>query len=221
MNFRATRIAATKIAAAPIAVIVILAILTACGEDNDAASSSPEPQISIPDSVSLSEPDTKLDRDESASVVWDAGSEAVSVITVRVKSFKRGDMKDFRFFSLGKEQKDAVPFYVTLHVANKGPAGLGGRVPPVRLLTADNTTWLPNPIYGELESCQPTQLPDSFLPDEESDVCLVYFIDKDAKPTRITVQGESDTEPVYWQVPDVRNKKGGRKGATNDGAGAS
>src|SRR5699024_2416182 len=66
MNFRAARIAATKIAAASIVVIVILAILTACGEDKDAASSSPEPPISIPDSVSLSEPDTKLDRDENA-----------------------------------------------------------------------------------------------------------------------------------------------------------
>src|SRR5699024_11418800 len=122
-------------------------------------------QISIPDSVSLSEPDTKLDRDENASVVWDAGSEAVSVITVQVKSFKRGDMKDFRFFSLGKEQKDAVPFYVRLHVANKGPAGLGGRVPPVRLLTADNTTRLPHPGYGELDTRQPRQLPEHLLPD--------------------------------------------------------
>src|SRR5699024_12733535 len=119
MNFRAARIAATKIAAAPIAVIVILGILTACGEDNDAASSSPEPQISIPDSVSLSEPDTKLGRDENASVVRDAGSEAVSVITVRVKSFKHGNIKDFRHFSLVKVQKDADTFYVNIHLCNK------------------------------------------------------------------------------------------------------
>lgn len=219
MKVRAARFA-TRIVAAPIVAVVAVASLTACGESNDSASqeSAPEPQISIPDSVSLSDPGTKLERDQKASIVWDAGSDAVSVVTVQVTSFKRGRKKDFRFFSLGKEQKDATPFYVRLHVTNEGPAGLGGRVPPVRLLSADNTTWLPNPIYGELKPCQPTQLPDSFLPGHQSDVCLVYFIDKDAKPTRITVQGKSDTKPVYWQVPD-QDKKADRKGAKKDDSG--
>lgn len=220
MNVRAARFAAARIVGAPIMAVVIVTSLTACGESSESASqdSAPEPQISILDSVNLSEPGSKLARDQKASIVWDAGSEAVSVITVQVKSVKRGRKKDFRFFSLGKEQKDATPFYVQLHVTNEGPAGLGGRVPPVRLLSADNTTWLPNPIYGELEPCQPTQLPDSFLPDHQSDVCLVYFIDKGAKPTRIALQGESETKPVYWQVPD-QHKKADRKSAKKDDSG--
>lgn len=181
-------------------IVLALAGVAGCG---DSSTDSPEhpsasPSIDIPSDVTVTEAGTTLSSDESASIVWDAGANATSVITVRVKKVKRGKIKDFRFFSLTDEQKDATPYYVHLNVVNEGPAGLGGKVPPIQLRNGDDAS-RPNPINGKLKPCQTRKLPKSFLPDDKADVCLVYLTHE--KPKRIELQGQPGVEAVHWKVP--------------------
>lgn len=181
----------------------------ACGTgntpDSDPSSdeyNSPDSSMQAPAGIELTEPGTALSLKDSATVMWDAGAHTVSAITVTVTGIKTGKKADFRFFALDKDQQKATPYYVQLNVTNEGPAGLGGRVPPIQLTAADGATWQPTPIVGDLKQCQPTQLPDSFLAEDDTRMCLVYLVEPTTKPSDIALGGDDNQDRVHWAVPD-------------------
>ncbi len=107
----------------------------------------------VPAGVTLTKGGTVLTEDESASVIYQVGKSPSSAITVTVTSVAKGDIDDFKFFSLDEETKQASPFYVSVTVKNEGPAGLGGAALPIYAHDSSNTIFPPNELVGDFKPC--------------------------------------------------------------------
>lgn len=177
-----------------------LAALAACGgSDAKKDEAVPVPKgFDVPAGVTLTKGGTVLTEDKSASVIYQVGSAAASAITVTVTQVKKGDIKDFRFFSLDDETKQASPFYVNVTVKNEGPAGLGGAALPIYAHDSSNTIFPPNELVGKFKPCPNPSLPKTFLPGSSADLCLVYLVPKGKALQSVDLQTGSAKDAITW-----------------------
>jgi hypothetical protein len=195
-----------------LAAAVVLAAFAGCSDDGDGdgdsdadASESPTPtgpSVAVPDGVTLTEPGSSLDLGEPASVVYDAGHERVSVLTVTVDKVVAGSMKkDFKNFALEPEQLRSTPYYATATVRNAGPGQMGRAAVPLYGHDSTNTYFPASPIVGELDTCQGGPLPQSFGPGSTSRTCLVFLVDQDVTLDAVELRPHDGFDPIEWAVP--------------------
>jgi hypothetical protein len=182
------------------AVAMTFALLTACGSkaksDDNAV---PVPKgFEVPAGVKLTPGGTRLTEDHPASVIYQIGTKATSAITVTVTQVAKGNIKDFRFFSLDAAAKASSPFYVSVTVKNEGPAGLGGVALPIYAHDSSNTIFPPNELVGTFKPCPNPSLPKSFLPGSTASLCLVYLVPKGKALQSVDLQTGSAHDAITW-----------------------
>jgi hypothetical protein len=182
------------------AVALTLVVLAACSSKaKDDEPAVPVPKgFDVPAGVKLTPGGTKLTEDHSASVIYQVGTKATSAITVTVSQVAKGNIKDFRFFSLDSATKKASPFYVTVTVKNEGPAGLGGVALPIYAHDSSNTIFPPNELVGKFKPCPQSALPKSFLPGSTAKLCLVYLVPKGKALQSVDLQTGSSKDAISW-----------------------
>jgi hypothetical protein len=175
-------------------------LLVGCGGASDEPSTVPVPKgFDVPSGTELTKGGTSLTAGHSASVVYQVADKTRSVIQVTVSSVAKGDIGDFRFFSLDEASKASTPFYVKATVKNLGPAGLGGAPLPLYAHDSDNSIAPPNQLIGEFEPCPHGSLPKSFLPGATAQVCLVYLVPKGTTLVSIDLQTSDQRDAITWQ----------------------
>ncbi|MGZ8720499.1 MAG: hypothetical protein ACXWXH_03395 [Aeromicrobium sp.] len=183
------------------AAVVLALVLAAGGCSNDEkASGVPVPKgFEVPAGVSLTKGGTTLAKGKSATVIYQVADKTRSVVSVAVTAVKKGEIKDFRFFSLDDETKQATPFYVAATVRNIGPAGIGGAPIPLYAHDSNNTISRPNELVGDFAPCPNGTLPKKFLPDATAKVCLVYMIPKGASLVSIDLKTADQKDAITWK----------------------
>jgi hypothetical protein len=176
-------------------------VLAGCGGSDDSATpaASTPSGFEVPAGVELTPDETVLEVGEPATTVLEVGDGAASVITATATKITKGDIKDFRFFSLDEASKASTPYYVRATVTNEGPAGLGGIGAP--FVAHDDTDMIvaPNVINGEFEPCQGGTLPESFLAGDSAKMCMVFLIPEGRKLSTIDVRSEKPATAVRWK----------------------
>ena len=153
----------------------------------------------VPAGVTLTAGGTNLNEGEPASVIYQVADKTRSVITVSVTAVTKGNIKDFKFFSLDDAAKLSTPFYVTATVRNVGPAGLGAAPIPLYAHDSNNTITLPNELVGTFAPCPRGTLPKSFLPGATAEVCLVYLVPKGTALVSVDLQTADQKDPITWR----------------------
>ena len=185
-----------------VAGVAALLLVAGCSSSSDGKKSDevPVPKgLEVPKGVTLTKGGTTLTEDKPASVVYQVGDKAASVITVTVSSVRKGSIKrDFAFFSLDDEAKTSSPFYVDVTVKNEGPAGLGGAALPIFAHDSSNTNLPANDIVGTFKPCRNSTLPKSFLPGATAKLCLVYLVPKGKALQSVDLQTGSTKDAITW-----------------------
>lgn len=184
-----------------VAGVASLVLVAGCSSSDDKKSDEvPVPKgLEVPKGVTLTKGGTTLTEDKPASVVYQVGDKAASVITVTVSSVRKGSIKrDFAFFSLDEESKTSSPFYVDVTVKNEGPAGLGGAALPIFAHDSSNTNLPANDIVGTFKPCSNSKLPTSFLPGATAKLCLVYLVPKGKALQSVDLQTGSSKDAITW-----------------------
>ncbi|MDR7087455.1 hypothetical protein J2X11_002294 [Aeromicrobium panaciterrae] len=181
-----------------VAAVVAMFAVAACGSDAKDEGVPVPKGFDLPDGVTLTKGGTVLTEDDSASVVYQVGNAAASAITVTVTEVRKGDIKDFRFFSLDEESKQSTPFYVKVTVKNEGPAGLGGAALPIYSHDSANTIRQANELVGTFKPCPSPALPKTFLPGASADLCLVYLVPKGKALQSVDLQTGSAKDVITW-----------------------
>lgn len=186
-----------------VASVAALVLVAGCSSSSDGKKSDevPVPKgLEMPKGVTLTKGGTTLTEDKPASVVYQVGDKAASVITVTVSSVRKGSIKrDFAFFSLDDEAKTSSPFYVDVTVKNEGPAGLGGAALPIFAHDSSNTNLPANDIVGTFKPCRNSTLPKSFLPGATAKLCLVYLVPKGKALQSVDLQTGSTKDAITWR----------------------
>lgn len=165
------------------AVLACFVLLAACGGSDGDEPTAPEspvpttPTFDPPDGVELTGPGEPLSVGEEGTVVLSAGGETKSAVTVDISRVRTGSEDDFEDFDLGEELSSATAYYVDVDIENRGPAGIGGAAFPLYIEVGEEETYLPpNDIIGEFSPCEDRALPESLLPEESAEICLVYLV---------------------------------------------
>jgi hypothetical protein len=186
-----------------VAGVAALVLVAGCSSSSDGKKSDevPVPKgLEVPKGVTLTKGGTTLTEDKPASVVYQVGDKAASVITVTVSSVRKGSIKrDFAFFSLDDEAKTSAPFYVDVTVKNEGPAGLGGAALPIFAHDSSNTNLPANDIVGTFKPCRNSTLPKSFLPGATAKLCMVYLVPKGKALQSVDLQTGSAKDAITWR----------------------
>ena len=189
-------------------VLLLLVLVGGCSDDSgasDGARESPSatgPSVAVPAGVNLTDPGATLDLGQPASVVYDAGQQRVSVITVTVRKVVAGSMKrDFKNFVLGPKELKSTPYYVTATVRNAGPGKLGQAKVPLYGYDSTNTYFSASPIVGHLDACPGGNLPESFGPKATEQTCQVFLVGKGATLDAVELRPYEGFEPIRWPVP--------------------
>lgn len=182
-----------------IAATAVLLFVAACGgEDEPEARPTVPADFEVPAGVTITAGGTTLTEDESATVVYQVGDGAASAITVTVTAVRKGDIEDFKFFSLDDAAKKSTPFYVDLTVENRGPAGIGGVALPVFAHDSENTIYPANELVGDFKPCPNPTLPSSFLPEQKADLCLVYLVPEGRALQSVDLQPGEPRDAIHW-----------------------
>jgi hypothetical protein len=193
-----------------LAVAVLLLGGSACSGDGDDAGSdetseSPSatgPSVAVPAGVTLTEPGSTLDLGQPASVVYKAGPDRVSVVTVTVTKVAVGSVRqDFANFALAPEQLRSTPYYVTATVRNAGPGQLGRAALPLYGHDSTNTFFPAVTLVGDLDACTGGPLPATFGPKATQRTCLVFLVHHGATLDAVELRPYDGFDPVRWSVP--------------------
>ena len=179
-------------------VAALLLVIGGCSEPERVATVAVPKGFDVPAGVTLTKGGTKLIKGNPASVIYQVADTTRSVITVAVTAVEKGNIKDFKFFSLDDSAKLSTPFYVTATVTNVGPAGIGLAPVPLYAHDSNNTISLPNELVGDFKPCPLGALPKSFLPGATAKVCLVYLVSKGATLVSVDLQTADQKDPISW-----------------------
>lgn len=179
----------------------VLAATAACGQEPAPAPVMTSPtDVDLPPGVELTPPGELLETGEPGTTVLDLGNGASSAVTAVVREVRKGDLDDFRMFTLDEAGKASTPYYVDVTVRNEGPAGLGGVALPLYLHSDADVLHPATGLVGDFEPCPSAALPDQFLAGASEQVCFVYLVPKRqvAKSVDLVPSRESDT--LRWAV---------------------
>ena len=194
------------------AALLLLSIpLSSCSgnDDGDSGGSSGSPtasgpSVAVPAGVSLTDPGSTLHLGQPASVVYAAGPQKVSVLTVTVRKIVAGSMKkDFKNFVLSPRELKSTPYYVTATVRNAGPGDLGGARVPLYGFDSTNTYFPASPIVGDLDACKGGgSLPKPFGPKTTVQTCQVFIVGPGVTLDAVELRPNKSAEPIRWPLAE-------------------
>lgn len=190
-----------KVGAAVILVAGVLTLGACSGSEPAPEATVPTPKgFAVPSGVTLTDPSTELAPGKPGTVVLEVGDGAASAVTLTVTKIAKGDILDFRFFSLDAASRASTPYYVKASVKNDGPAGIGGVGAPFVAHDDANTIVPPNVVNGEFKPCPGGTLPKSFLPGDTADLCMVFLVPKGRKLISVDARSDEPATAVRWKA---------------------
>lgn len=180
--------------------LTIVLVAGGCSSAQKKQVEDPVPKgFELPAGVTLTDGGTVLTKGKPATAIYQIADKTRSAVTVSVVSITKGNIGDFRFFSLDAAAKASTPYYVVASMQNLGPAGLGGAPVPLYAHDSTNTIAPPNQLVGDFAPCPRGTLPKSFLPNATAKVCLVYLLPKGSSLVSIDLQTADLKDPITWK----------------------
>ena len=170
------------------------------GGTTDEATTSPSPTstVSVPASVSMTEPGSDLSFGDSASVIFEPDQDTGTVLELTVEKVTKGSTKDFSGFILDDYTKAATPYYVEVSVTNLGASDVGGSPVPVWGVDADNTLLPAASFKTKFGKCESEPLPTPFEADGTYDTCLVYLAPNGGTLEAVSFRPVQEFDPIAW-----------------------
>src|SRR4051812_25683242 len=177
--------------------------LSACNGSGDTSatepSSSQSPSATTPSGAELTQPGTRLDFGESATVAHSAaGSEGILKLTV--KSAKEGSVKDLSGFALDSaDKKKGNYYYAQVKVANKGTTTAGGIPVPLWGISGEDTLLQPVSFMTKFAPCPSKDLPKKFKPGDKLQTCLVFLSPNHGSLKGLSYRPSDSFVPIEWR----------------------
>lgn len=193
--------------------VLCVPLLVSCSGGDDADDAEPVEVPSgfvVPEGIELTDPEAELSVGDRATVIMSVDDRTSSVVTIEPAAVERGDIEDFTGFSLGDDLSDAAPYYVTVNVENLGPAGIGGAAVPLYInIGVEGTIFPPNDIIGRFPPCPDRVLPESLLPEESAELCLVYLAPEGSAPQGFEFVTAGDDRIMWDYTPPADDEDDG------------
>lgn len=156
----------------------------------------------VPDGLDLTSPDEDLQIGDPATVILGVDDLTSSVVTITPAAVEQGSTDDLRGFTLGEEFAGATPYYVQIEIENLGPAGIGGAAVPLYVdLGVDGEVSPPTSVIGAFGPCEVRVLPESLLPQESTELCLVYLAPAGSAPQGFEFITAADDRLTWEYAP--------------------
>ena len=203
-------------------------LLTSCSSGGEGASEapsasvspSPTSTVSVPASVSLTDPGSELGFGDPASVIFEPDQKRGSVLKVSVDKVVQGSIEDLSAFVLQPEVKASTPYYVDVTVENVGEGDVGGVPVPLWGVDADNTLLPAAAFTTAFPRCPSEQLPEKFGPADSLATCLVFLAPDDGTLQAVSYRPDQAFDPITWTgdiaTPKAEPTKQPTKQATKD-----
>jgi hypothetical protein len=179
-------------------------LLAGCGGGGDAdADRTPAPTVAtpsvpVPSGVDLTEPGTKLDFGEAATVPYVPNESRRSVLELTVVSVTKARLADFAGYVLDARTRASTPYYVRVKVTNLGSGDVGGTDVPVWAVDQDNTLVHSSTFTNTFKRCPSSTLPASFPPRASTTACLVYLLPDHGTMTAASFRPLQAFAPIEW-----------------------
>jgi hypothetical protein len=168
--------------------------------------------------VASTDPGTRLDFGEPATLVWQPAQDLTGVLDLTVDSVTEQRQSVFDGWARDEAMAAARPYFVTVSLTNTGESDLGGQAVPLYLRDDTGALGAPWTLGGDFTACQSGPLPTPFEPGAEADLCLVYLAPDGARIDDMVFEPSEGYDPISWtgdvdraRQPRTR-KGGGRKG---------
>jgi len=157
--------------------------------------------LDLPAGVTLTEPGTRLDVGEAATVAYPEDAADATALTVTVDEITQGDIADFALFSLSKEDAASTPYYVSVTVTNEGPGTPGTSALPIFADDGDDTLLTANAIVGTFDPCPSTPLPADLPKGKDASQCLVFLLPEGTALASVVLQTTDAKSAISWRPP--------------------
>jgi len=202
--------------------------VAACGsgggsDDSTSSSKAPPPKPAKAGKDGLTPPGTQLSLNEAADVGWSppstfasAGMRTSIPLEVAVSAIQKGTPSDLKDVSLDADEKGATPYYVMVHVTNRGATAPASDDPDLTFQAIDDRGQRQPSltfIGGQFKRCDDRRPPRAFARGKSYDSCLTYLMKgggsihevrwTDGPSSKTSVSAYLD-KPVVWTASTPR-----------------
>ncbi len=187
----------------PLLAAVAVGVLTASGCADSSSDSSDETPTSASRSATTLDngttaPGTEMKLGKTATVRYNANAKHGSLIELRVKSVKRGKIKDLKDFDVSGPAKTSNVYYVRASVKNVGKGDLSGQMLTLYGQVSEDLVVPPVEFGSTFKRCDYDPLPKEFKKSKQAKVCLVFLSPKAGKISEVQWRPADDSGPVSW-----------------------
>ena len=193
------------------AVLTAALVLTGCssGSDGEAAPATPSATVTttrtpsstvgVPRGVELTAQGSSLRFGEPARVIFESRRNRGTVLSLVVRSVRKGRLEDFDGFILDDRYKQkASYFYATVTVRNVGRGDVGGVAVPLWGVDRDKTLLPPVTFTTRFTPCPTRQLPARFRRGAALTTCLVFLSPDKGGLSGVSYRPSQEFDPVTW-----------------------
>ena len=172
--------------------------LTACSDAEPEAGTSPSDPPTAAVDVASTDPGTRLDFGEPATLVWQPAQDLTGVLDLTVDSVTEQRQSVFDGWARDEAMAAARPYFVRVSLTNTGESDLGGQAVPLYLRDGTGALGAPWTVGGDFTACQSGPLPTPFEPGAEADLCLVYLAPDGARIDDMVFEPTEGYDPITW-----------------------
>ncbi len=222
-NVRVTTTSPLASTRAALSIVLASALLLAgCGAEGKGKGDEPRARpsvqlptghVEVPEGVDLTEPGTRLDFGESATVAYEPNLKRSSVLSMAVLRVQTGRLADFSAYQLDKRTRASTPYYVRVKVKNVGEGDLSRAAVPLLAVDTRDTLIQPSSFNNRFRTCPSTPLPKKFTAGKSARLCLVYLVPDHGKLTEMSFRPLQAFEPIVWRgdIEPAKHKKNKKK----------
>lgn len=179
-----------------LAVVALLAALTACSGGENAGSDDPKPAFAVPSGITLSEPGDPQKVGASTTVAYpDAQDEAGTALALGVGTVTTAPRRDLALFSIPEGMQ---PYYVSIMMANRGPAPASFPEGAPWWLHVSGDTLLPASSSASFTRCPGITVPEPLPAGQTVKGCVLFFVPKGTTVESVDFQPGDVTTAVRW-----------------------
>lgn len=179
-----------------LAAVALLAALTACSGGEQAAQGDPEPGFEVPAGITLSEPGDPRKVGTSATVAYpDAQDEAGTALALGVGTVTKAPRRDLGLFAIPDGME---PYYVSVMVANRGPAPASFPDGAPWWLHLAGDTLLPPSPSAAFAKCPGIALPEPLPAGRTVKGCMLFLVPRGTAVQSVDFQPGDVTTAVRW-----------------------
>lgn len=189
----------------PLLAAVAVGVLTTSGCTDSSSDSSDEMPTSASRSATTLDdgttaPGTELRLGKTATVRYTANPKHASLIELKVKSVKRGKIKDLEDFDVSGAAKKSNVYYVKASVKNVGKGDLSGQMLTLYGQVSEDLVVQPVEFGSTFKRCDYDPLPKKFEKSKQAKVCLVFLSPKEGKISEVQWRPADNSGPVSWST---------------------